>query len=479
MSFRTRALKGALVWFYPFAVLFLSTGLCFAEGRKASDTVKIARGLSSQTTGQALLNSWFSITPDATEVLTHDAVGAGAATMSKQAGKAAENLEKLREAIQKQPTGKMSEGLRKIRERLLNQSKNAIGDLKDEAKWFDKFGTALEVINIVSVGAKAAGYAAEGDFDGAAGAAVDEIAKKVTTGLGMILTTPAGPAGPIVGAALGEEFHDKVTRRAIESNVSELRTQHAKDRMLNSGIPETQIMTNYGTKTLPPEMYVDSETGLVKRRTPEQQKAYRELIGQDIQDARASDHPLSVAQREFEAGKITEAEFNRRVNEYNKPTRSTDEYEKYKIKKSRIQTKIEKMLPPKPMPGIPKDAERVLERVIPAKMTASTVTEADLGTWAQENIVNFKITIQFWNLGSYAPGYDKATMTVTSAFSVGGKEETHTFEGTFSGGPEGRFEFYTGDEKIRCQLHNGTTISIPDSPPASVSNPEAFKEWPK
>ena len=466
-------------WIFAASVaLVFSLPPCCEGGQNASDTKKITQGMNSQSTGDALINTWLNDTPDVTDTITRDDLGAGISEIADTIRDKAVGIEDLRNKIKTQPTGSLSESLKSTRGGLLNESGKVIDDLKKEATWFDKFNNGLEVINVVGVGAKAAGHAWEGDWHGAGGAILDEFAKKIVTGIGTILVSPVPVIGSVAGASLGEEFHDKVTKPALESNIDKIREKEAKERMLNSGIPQVTVMGNSGARVLPDTMYVDPETGLIKERTPEQQKAYREMIGQDIQAAQKSDHPLDVAARELKAGKITEAEFNRRVSEYNKPGRSTKDYEKYKTPKSRIQEKIDKMLKPKETDR-PKDADRVLESVVPVKVTASTATELDMSNWAKENIVNTAITITFWNLGSYAPGYEKAVMTVQSSFSSGGKDEAYKFQGSFSGGPNGKFVFSTGDGTISCQLTNGTTITIPDSPAASVRNPDAFKDWPR
>lgn len=468
-----------IFWIFTVSVaLVFSFSPCCAGGQNASDTRKITQGMNSQSTGDALINTWLNDMPDVTDTITRDDLGAGISEIADTIRDKAVGIEDLRNKIKAQPTGSLSDAMKSTRGGLLNESGKVIDDLKKEATWFDKFNNALEVINVVGVGAKAAGHAWEGDWHGAGGAVLDEFAKKIATGIGTILVSPVPVIGPVAGASLGEEFHDKVTKPALESAVDKAREQDAKEKMLNSGIPQVTVMGNSGARVLPDTMYVDPETGLIKERTPEQQRAYREMIGEDIKSRETSDHPLDAALRELKAGKITQTEFDRKVNEYNKPGRSTKDYEKYKTKKSKIQEKIEKMLKPKEADR-PKDADRVLESVIPAKVTASTATELDIGNWAKDNIVNTVITITFWNLGSYAPGYEKAVMTVQSSFSAGGKDEAYKFQGTFSGGPNGKFVFSTGDGTIQCQLNNGTTITVPDSPSATVQNPEAFKNWPR
>lgn len=110
----------------------------------------------------------------------------------------------------------------------------------------------------------------------------------------------------------------------------------------------------------------------------------------------------------------------------------------------------------------------ILDKVDPVKVTATwTITDDSDG-----NVMTETFVFSFWNVGAKAPGYSDAKVTQT--FTDDGSVETETLNGTFSGGPNGTFDF--GKQQLRLQ--GGAVIHF-EGGKATVNNPEAFRNWPK
>jgi len=127
----------------------------------------------------------------------------------------------------------------------------------------------------------------------------------------------------------------------------------------------------------------------------------------------------------------------------------------------------------------PKGNEKILEAVTPTRVTAVAKFDTDASFMEYKNIVTTVITISFWNLGEYAPGYDRVSVHTTNTASLNGATDTSTGTGAFSGGPNGVFSLNIGGGVGQGRLINGTTIALPGGKNAVVQNPAAFKDWPK
>ncbi len=375
-----------------------------------------------------------------------------------------EGLQAARKKILNQSTSGLSPKVQETRKQLIKDSEKAIKDTGSAGSWCTKLGHFLDMINVVAVGAKAVGYAAEGDYHGAAGAVVDELTKKVATGIGAFLGAPVPYLGPVVGASAGEEFHDAYTRKALEKNINDIRTQEAKDRMLNSGIPEVQVMGESGTRTLPSDIFVDPVTGNIQRRTPEQQHAYREEIGRELKERAASTHPLDIAMEKLKRGEITQTEFDRTVEEYNATNKNSKET-------GEDSEEGEEGTEETPNPAGATD-------IPPVRVTAKVVFDGDYSFQEFKNIVTTVVNLSFWNVGDLVPGYGGVTVNVTNTASLNGVTEKVSGTGTFSGGPNGLFNLTVGGKNVRGALVNGAGISY-GGKQGTVDNPKAFMPWEK
>ena len=434
--------------------------------------------------------------PEIGDTLTHDGVGAGIDTF----GKTCKEQAAAYEAMKKQVLSAASRpGLTKeMREKGQKLAEDIEGLKHTNAKaatWSQKFGKFLDTINVVATFAKAAGYAYEGDRTGAVGVLVDEGVKKITTGVLGTAGTIVPGIGSMAGATAGEYIHETYTRPILEGHTDAIRTQEAKDKLLGANVPGQQIIAWDGSvRTLPPDMYVDPETGNIKQRTPDEQKAYEDQFRRDLQKSGTSDHPLDQAAKDLKDGKINDAQFDKIVKDFSTPEQSSkkrhkdrapadDEGEGETGAKSGIGEKSgedqenhegeEEETLPEPKPG----DEDILKLVKPVRVTAATKFEGDYSSGEFKNIVTETITVTFWNVGALAGGYEGATYKWRAVASLNGVEQVSNCSGSFSGGPSGSLTFACEGATITMRLLGGRIIQMGDHT-LRVQNPEAFANWP-
>lgn len=180
-------------------------------------------------------------------------------------------------------------------------------------------GKFLQLLDFVSTGAKVAGHMIEGDREGADAVVLDDLCKKATVALTCLAGSKLPVIGNIGGAILGEEIHKATTGKYIEEITDRARNQRYRDEMLVSHIPPTYVIDRWGTRLLPPDMYVEKGTGLIKRYTPKQMQDLESKYRKEANEARESQHPLAKASRDLDAGRITMDEFRTIVSDYNDP----------------------------------------------------------------------------------------------------------------------------------------------------------------
>lgn len=175
----------------------------------------------SKQANAAILDSLNGI-PDLVDPVTHE--GTGEAIDQAQA--AAEANSKLSNTKAKGASGATGSGKRAQAEAWKN-------DQAKKAGWLKKLGQAINVIDVVSTGAKAAGHLVEGDAIGAGEVVVNDLVKKGTAAIGAILgTAVGGPFGAVVGSGAGEELHNATTGQWITKKADDIRNQQAKDAQL-------------------------------------------------------------------------------------------------------------------------------------------------------------------------------------------------------------------------------------------------------
>lgn len=169
----------------------------------------------------AILDSLNGI-PDLVEPGTHEGTGK-AIEVAQDAAQAKANLSNTQA---KRASGVSGHGKRA-------QAQAWKNDQARKAGYLDKLGKVLNVIDVVSTAAKAAGHLAEGDAIGAGEVIVSDLTKKGMATIGATIGTVfGGPMGGVVGAAGGEEIHKGSTGRLIAGAADAIRDQQARDAQL-------------------------------------------------------------------------------------------------------------------------------------------------------------------------------------------------------------------------------------------------------
>lgn len=443
--------------------------------------------------------------PELVDVLTHDGAGAGISSVGQLCQDQAKVYDAMIRKVQAAANQQgLSKELRDTGLQLVKDIEKQKASSEKAANWSRNLGKILDTIDVVSTFAKAAGYWYEGDRTGAIGVLVDDGIKKVTTGVLETAGSVVPGVGSMAGATVGEHIHGTYTGPAIEKQVDGVRDQAAKDKYLGANVPCQQVIESDGSvRTLAPNEYVDPETGNVRQRTPEEQKAYEDRYRQDVKDAAASVHPLDQARQDLASGKITQAEFDQIVRDYNSadpskrhtrkpsPGEETDgEGEQGEGSKLRTPAatppdgtgdeESEEEPPSTPAPAKP----GILAFVTPTKLTAAGTVKEDYSSEEFANIVTTQFSMEFWNVGAMAPGYGTATLAFTATASLNGSTLKGGCSGTFSGGPNGTFSLQCEGGPAVLRLKDGQVVTLPQSKgwgggKLQVRGSGAFADWPK
>ncbi len=408
--------------------------------------------------------------PDVVDVLAGDTAQAGVKEFGDACRGNAREMEGLRQAVSVRAAQRGLDRAKAARGQALEkEGQRAAASAGRLADWAKKAGAVMKTIDIVGPVARAAGHYYEGDRAGAMSELVGEGLKKVAVAAG----TTAGsvvPGGSIVGAAAAEEFHEAFVRPQMERTADRAREKEARERLLGPrgqpNAPSEQVMGPDGhVKTLPRDMEVDRGTGNVRQRSPEEQAAHEREWREDRRRAAESIHPLDEAAKDLREGRISEEEFDRRVAEFNKEhpqTPADDEGEGE---------------PEEDEPAEVAGPRDILSLVKPVQVTAVGATEDDMSSGEFTNIVTTTFGLRFWNVGSLAPGYETATMAITSTASLGGAQQRSSCRGTFSGGPSGSFRMVCDGDVRAFSLQGGHTVDM-GGVTGVVDNPGAFAGWP-
>jgi len=335
------------------------------------------------------------------------------------------------------------------------------------ASFLSTLGTALKILDVVSVAAQGVAYLAEGDTTGAAGVMAGEITKKTSEGIGAITGSFFVPVvGSIGGAALGNEAWERAIKPEIEKREQALREAEYLHAKLNKPwLKHQQFIDSTGSvRDLEDDQYVERGSGLVRRRTPEEQAGFEraeytqwrnkktwEQINKDHADGKIDDKRLAELQVSYANRSLVDPWQPSGLSFVEQPT--------------------------------PRSQEELIAGINPIQLTASgSTTESIEGYTILTNL-----EFAFWNLGNYSPEHNKAVLKITSSH-----DETVVLVGTFSGGPNGTLSFSHEGEIQTFQVRNGThliaeverlssdgseietvTLTLP------LSNPSAFADWPK
>lgn len=246
--------------------------------------------------------------PAATDAVTHDWISGGFDDYAKAAKHdqatliaSAQDL-RQRAANPKMLPSLSAEGIAAAG----SEEAQAAGAAK-QATFAQKVSKVLDIIDIVSTTSKASAYAVEGDFSGATRILVGETSKKLMEGAAM-----AGlswlPGGQMVGAFAGEKAFEAYVDPVLAANEKAVRDQEYTDKYSNKPwLKPSEIIDDSGhTRVLPPDMYVERGTGLIRRRSPEAQIAYES----DQRNAWLDNQKWVAIVADLATGKISQARYD-------------------------------------------------------------------------------------------------------------------------------------------------------------------------
>lgn len=226
----------------------------------------------------SLYEGWMKHTPTVTEVISADHNGAAISDMAD----ALKSGDPQKEALIKQlskltydsrmPADKAKEGVQ-----TMQGLRQDIKDQKALGGKLDMLTKVLDAIDLTSTLAKAAGYAAEKDATGAANTLFKEMTKKLMEA-GASLGLSWIPGGQLAGTLAAEGAFEEYVEKELDKREAAVREAEYKEKYLGKPwLPANEVMDDHGNvRTLDPDMYVEKGTGLVKRRSPEEQKLYEE-----------------------------------------------------------------------------------------------------------------------------------------------------------------------------------------------------------
>jgi len=120
----------------------------------------------------------------------------------------------------------------------------------------------------------------------------------------------------------------------------------------------------------------------------------------------------------------------------------------------------------------------ILKYVKPQLVQATAHSSRDLSAGDIRSFLVTDATLTFWNVGSLVDGHGRAEMKVTSGITGAGTSDSEVLRGTFSGGPRGTFALKGPQGSVRFSLAEGREATTDDLH-FKVTNPEAFKGWPR
>lgn len=283
-------------------------------GQNASDT----RGLSAPAPGggEGALGQaagyWANHGDEHVDVLTADHTGEVFTTFGKanraDAGDAYGAYQKTLGLAQnpKMPGKLADEGLNAASD--IRQKVSGMYKVADVA---DKIANALNYLDKYTLVVKSAAYLSEGDLTGAVNVWFKDYAKKLMEKAGTLgldkLVGKMGVKNPLwtgmLGTVAGEAGSEYVVEDWLEKQEAKVREAEYKDRYLNKPwMPAKQWIDESGVvHTLEPDNYVDPETGLIKRRSPEEQTRYEDQLHTKWLD----DKRWLAIMNDLAAGKIT------------------------------------------------------------------------------------------------------------------------------------------------------------------------------
>ena len=350
----------------------------------------------------------------------------------------------------------------------ISSAKDSLDSTRKAGTVLSKLGSFLEMLDVVSIAAESAGYLVEGDTTGAKGALWRGGTKKAAEGAGAMAGSFV-PGGSIVGAWAGNEVWEENVKPVIDQREDDERFEKLKRKTLKKPwlTPQEYMDSKGNVRDLEFDEYVDSNTGIIRRRSPEDQEEFERAE----REAWSKQKDWERIKKDYKAGKISDEVFNMAYQ-------TQDPFDKYDVKAPMGK------LPHAVAPVNQTVSSDTLAQIEPVQVTASGSLTS---TYGEVKVVE-TYTFTFWNIGAYSTRYGKASLKVTFSSMF----DSHVIEGTFSGGPNGVVRILTEDGARTFKLHNGMHLvgefernvdegskleSVIMTLP--VANPSAFLNWPK
>ncbi len=177
---------------------------------------------------------------------------------------------------------------------------------ENAAAFSQKVAKVLERLNFVATAAKAAGYAVEGDYTGAAAAVVQESTKNVLAGGGAVAVSWI-PGGQYGGAMFGEYVHETYVKKAIEQYENSVRDKAYAEKYAGRPWLRPQVILDRdGTvRALPPDQYMGKD-GVIRIREEDEQKAYEAQMHVNW----ANNQKWQQVEKDFAAGKVSPSQYS-------------------------------------------------------------------------------------------------------------------------------------------------------------------------
>lgn len=316
----------------------------------------------------------------------------------------------------------------------------------------------------------------------------NELAKKGAEAAGGFATSWA-PGGPVYGSWAGNQAYETYIKPEIDAREQALREENLRRAVLNKPwLSELSFLDGDGlVRKLEPDQYVERGTGLIRRRSPEDQAGYERGAFVKWRNGQVMDRILA----DHAAGKISDRQLLALQTSYSQ--RGYAEpwtpagYEMLMDDPTQTEPEAapsEEDTAAPDQPASAPDATSALAAVPLVKLTASGSYSESFDGFA-DIITTFEVA--FWNLGALSPDHGQAVLRVTSS-----AEGSMAMVGTFSGGPNGTLSFADGEGgTVRFQLQGGTHIiaeleRLVDNGTAlepivltmPISDTKAFDGWP-
>jgi len=448
--------------------------------------------------GGASPGAWKEV-PELTEAFRPNGVGESLSPFGRTCREQAAAMEIVRRQILQAVAGLgPPKGIGENNRKLGKRS----GDLKNvnakAAAWSRKLGDFLEAVNVAAAFAQDRGRSNEGEGAGRGSLLVDEGAMKAAAGLAGAVGSIVPGVGCMAGETLGEFVHETSTQPILELNAGAVPAREPEEGNTGPEIQGERIISWDGSiRTLSPDLYPDPGTGYIKKRTPEEQKAYEEKFREETRKTAASNHPMDRSARDLKEGKSEQSRVDGVGGDFNKP--AEEEHQQGKPEPAAGMAEGGEAMPDtgisgraacgqeetKPAPGEEKGPStpptqgsvEILKSIQPMQVTASAVYEEDFSSADFKNILTTTVTVSFWNVGALTTGYDGAVCTKQAVSSLHRTEEVTRCSGTFAGGPDGTFTFVCEGSTLQLRLQGGEMIRMGELT-LRVHEPEAFADWP-